>query len=53
MLNKLGPRIWMSILMATWGSIMMLMGAVKNGPQLIVARCFLGIAEVSSLYISM
>ncbi|KAI7848875.1 major facilitator superfamily domain-containing protein [Circinella umbellata] len=44
-LNKLGPRIWMSIMMATWGTIMMLMGAVKTGPQLIVARCFLGVAE--------
>ncbi|KAI9272730.1 major facilitator superfamily domain-containing protein [Phascolomyces articulosus] len=45
MLNKIGPRIWMAILMGVWGVIMCSMAAVKNGTQLIVARLFLGVAE--------
>ncbi|KAI7848882.1 major facilitator superfamily domain-containing protein [Circinella umbellata] len=44
-LNKIGPKIWISILLITWGSIMMAMAAVKNSTQIFVARFFLGVAE--------
>ncbi|KAF9435583.1 hypothetical protein BGZ76_005957 [Entomortierella beljakovae] len=44
-LKKLGPRIWIPIVMIAWGSISICMAAVKDGTGLIVARFFLGLAE--------
>ncbi|KAG2226073.1 hypothetical protein INT45_011690 [Circinella minor] len=44
-LNKLGPRLWISIIIVLCGGVLMAMAAVKNGPQLIIARFFLGVAE--------
>ncbi|KAI9244474.1 major facilitator superfamily domain-containing protein [Phascolomyces articulosus] len=45
MLKILGPRIWISLIMIVWGAVMAAMSACRNGPELIVARVFLGIAE--------
>ncbi|KAF9167630.1 hypothetical protein DFQ26_003786 [Actinomortierella ambigua] len=45
MLKKVGPRIWISIVMLAWGTIMMCMAAVTNPAGLLAARFFLGFAE--------
>ncbi|KAG2217614.1 hypothetical protein INT45_004169 [Circinella minor] len=45
MLNKLGPRLWMSIIIILCGIVMIAMSQVKNGVQLILVRFFLGITE--------
>ncbi|KAI1315500.1 hypothetical protein EDD11_000733 [Mortierella claussenii] len=44
-LKLVGPRIWISAVMVTWGGIMMAMAAVKDATGLLVARFFLGVAE--------
>ncbi|KAI8148988.1 major facilitator superfamily domain-containing protein [Fennellomyces sp. T-0311] len=44
-LKMLGPRIWISTIMIVWGAIMAAMAACRNGPELIAARFFLGVAE--------
>ncbi|KAI9274737.1 major facilitator superfamily domain-containing protein [Phascolomyces articulosus] len=45
LLNKIGPRIWISCIMVMFGCATASMAAVKNGTQLIIARMFLGICE--------
>ncbi|KAI8137173.1 major facilitator superfamily domain-containing protein [Fennellomyces sp. T-0311] len=47
LLNRLGPKIWISVILVMWGIVMAAMGAVQNGTDLIVARFFLGVAESS------
>jgi hypothetical protein len=45
-LKLMRPSIWISILMLSWGTVMTLMGIVQNFAGLVVARFFLGVAEV-------
>lgn len=45
-LKLIRPSIWLSILMFSWGVVMTLMGIVKSYHGLLVARFFLGVAEV-------
>ena len=47
-----GPRLWLSIILIVWGVIMAVMSKCKTGPELIVARFFLGVAEVCTVYFS-
>ncbi|ORY97594.1 major facilitator superfamily domain-containing protein [Syncephalastrum racemosum] len=50
MVSKMvGPKIWIPAIMITWGVIMAAMSATNNGPGLMAARFFLGVAE-SGLY---
>ncbi|KAI7860809.1 major facilitator superfamily domain-containing protein [Circinella umbellata] len=44
-LNKLGPRLWISILMILCGCVMMIMSIAKNDTSLIFIRLFLGFTE--------
>ncbi|KAF9110197.1 hypothetical protein BGX27_006663 [Mortierella sp. AM989] len=44
-LKKLGPRIWVPIVMFCWGTVSICMAAVSNGTGLIVTRFLLGLAE--------
>ncbi|KAG0010208.1 hypothetical protein BGZ80_001674, partial [Entomortierella chlamydospora] len=44
-LKKVGPRIWVSIVMICWGTVSVCMAAVRSGTGLIVARFFLGLTE--------
>ncbi|KAI7881293.1 MFS general substrate transporter [Lichtheimia hyalospora FSU 10163] len=44
-LKLIGPRYWISLIMLVWGVIMAAMSACKDGPSLLAARFFLGIAE--------
>ncbi|KAG2218251.1 hypothetical protein INT45_006252, partial [Circinella minor] len=44
-LNKLGPRLWISILMISCGCVMMVMSIAKNDTSLIIIRLFLGFTE--------
>lgn len=41
----MGPRYWISLIMLVWGVVMAAMAACKNGPGLLAARFFLGLAE--------
>lgn len=41
----MGPRYWISLIMLVWGVIMAAMAACKDGPSLLAARFFLGLAE--------
>ncbi|KAG0376598.1 hypothetical protein BGX24_007504 [Mortierella sp. AD032] len=45
MLKKVGPKLWITIIMIVWGAIMMAMAAVKDYGDLLAARFFLGLAE--------
>ncbi|KAK0761632.1 hypothetical protein N5P37_006585 [Trichoderma harzianum] len=45
LLKILKPRVWIPIIMLSWGTIMTLMGIVQSYSGLVVARVFLGIAE--------
>jgi ACS family tartrate transporter-like MFS transporter len=45
LLHKIGARIWIARILITWGVVAMLTGAVRNVPQLYVARFLLGVAE--------
>ncbi|KAI9263336.1 major facilitator superfamily domain-containing protein [Phascolomyces articulosus] len=49
MLKVVGPCIWIPLIMVVWGTIMALMSLCTNGPSLMAARFFLGVAE-SGLY---
>ncbi|KAG0055088.1 hypothetical protein BGZ83_009615 [Gryganskiella cystojenkinii] len=44
-LKRIGPRLWISFVMVTWGLIMMSMAGVKSAAGLFAARFFLGVAE--------
>ncbi|KAF9328192.1 hypothetical protein BGZ91_001113 [Linnemannia elongata] len=45
MLKKVGPKLWIAIIMIVWAIIMMAMAAVKDYGGLLAARFFLGLAE--------
>lgn len=45
LLKKLTPRIFFTIVIIAWGTIMTLMGLVHNNSGLLTARFFLGVAE--------
>ncbi|KAG0244074.1 hypothetical protein BGW41_000502 [Actinomortierella wolfii] len=45
MLKKVGPRIWITVVMLAWGVVMMCMAAVTNPAGLLASRFFLGFAE--------
>ena len=44
-LKFLTPRIWLTIIVLAWGTVMTLMGIVQNYAGLLAARFFLGITE--------
>lgn len=48
-LKKVRPSIWLSFLIISWGTIMTLMGIVKDFKGLIACRVMLGLAEVCFL----
>lgn len=45
-LKLLRPNIWLTILILSWGTVLTLMGVVKNYSGLLAARFFLGLTEV-------
>lgn len=45
LLKKLRPSIWLPTIMVAWGTVMTLMGIVKNYEGLLIARIFLGVTE--------
>ncbi|MBE3045823.1 hypothetical protein IMZ48_25420 [Candidatus Bathyarchaeota archaeon] len=45
LLVKLRPSIWLPAIMVAWGTVMTLMGIVKNYHGLLIARIFLGVTE--------
>ncbi|KAI8162580.1 putative transporter [Colletotrichum sp. SAR 10_70] len=45
LLKKLRPSIWLPTIMIAWGTVMTLMGIVRNYHGLLVARIFLGVTE--------
>lgn len=45
LLKILQPSIWISVLMFSWGTVMMLMRLISTYQGLLVARFFLGVAE--------
>jgi len=46
-LKKLKPRVWLTIIVLAWGTVMTLMGLVQSYSGLLAARFFLGLTEVS------
>ncbi|KAI0126752.1 major facilitator superfamily domain-containing protein [Xylariales sp. AK1849] len=45
LLKKLRPSRWLPFIMVAWGTVMTLMGIVRNYQGLLAARFFLGVAE--------
>ena len=45
LLKKLRPSRWLPAIMVAWGTVMTLMGLVKNYEGLLTARIFLGVTE--------
>ncbi|KAF9206102.1 hypothetical protein BGZ59_000121, partial [Podila verticillata] len=45
MLKKVGPKLWITVIMVVWSAIMMATAAVKDYAGLLSARFFLGLAE--------
>ncbi|KAI8074191.1 major facilitator superfamily domain-containing protein [Gongronella butleri] len=45
LLKRIGPQLWLSIVMVAWGVVMASMAAVHNTAGLLVSRFFLGITE--------
>ena len=45
LLKRLRPSIWLPTIMVAWGTVMTLMGIVKNYHGLLTARIFLGVTE--------
>ncbi|KAI9276867.1 major facilitator superfamily domain-containing protein [Phascolomyces articulosus] len=45
MLKKVGPNIWLPLVMVSFGIVMACMAAVHNGAGLLASRFFLGITE--------
>ncbi|KAI3337566.1 MFS general substrate transporter [Xylariaceae sp. AK1471] len=45
MLKRLRPSRWLPLIMVAWGTVMTLMGIVRNFQGLLAARLFLGVAE--------
>ncbi len=44
-LKKWRPSRWLPTIMVAWGTVMTLMGLVRNYQGLLAARLFLGVAE--------
>ncbi|KAF6833255.1 hypothetical protein CPLU01_05606 [Colletotrichum plurivorum] len=44
-LKKVRPSLWLSFLVLSWGTVMTLMGAVKNFKGMVICRVFLGLCE--------
>lgn len=44
-LKKIGPRIWLALIMVVWGISTTCIGTVENYEGLLVGRIFLGVAE--------
>jgi MFS family permease len=44
-LKKIGPPIWISAVMITWGGVTMALAACNNAPSLLATRFFLGLSE--------
>ncbi|KAI9805321.1 MAG: hypothetical protein M1833_005774 [Piccolia ochrophora] len=45
LLKRLRPSIWLPSIMVAWGTVMTLMGVVKDFKGLLIARLFLGVTE--------
>ncbi|KAL7917752.1 major facilitator superfamily domain-containing protein [Trichoderma austrokoningii] len=45
LLKKLRPSVWLPTIMVAWGTVMTLMGIVRNYHGLLAARIFLGVTE--------
>lgn len=45
LLKRLRPSIWLPTIMVAWGTVMTLMGLVRNFEGLLAARFFLGVTE--------
>jgi hypothetical protein len=45
LLKKLRPSVWLPTIMVAWGTVMTLMGIVRNYHGLLIARIFLGVTE--------
>ncbi|KAF2265117.1 MFS general substrate transporter [Lojkania enalia] len=45
LLKTLRPSVWLPTIMVAWGTVMTLMGIVKDFKGLLVARLFLGVTE--------
>ncbi|KAK8059021.1 hypothetical protein PG994_009469 [Apiospora phragmitis] len=45
LLKKFRPSRWLPMIMVAWGTVMTLMGIVRNYEGLLAARIFLGVAE--------
>lgn len=45
LLKKLRPSRWLPGIMVAWGTVMTLMGLVRNYHGLLIARIFLGVTE--------
>ncbi|KAH9995345.1 major facilitator superfamily domain-containing protein [Xylariaceae sp. FL0662B] len=45
LLKKLRPSRWLPLIMVAWGTVVTLMGIVKNFEGLLIARIFLGVTE--------
>ena len=50
-LKVIGPRLWLSIILIVWGFIMAAMSKCRTGSELLIARFFLGVAEVCILWL--
>ncbi|KAG9324801.1 hypothetical protein KVV02_004674 [Mortierella alpina] len=44
-LKRVGPKIWLTLVMFIWGGVSMCMAAVTNGAGLLATRFFLGLTE--------
>ncbi|CCF36649.1 hypothetical protein CH063_01541 [Colletotrichum higginsianum] len=44
-LKKVRPSLWLSFLVLSWGTVMTLMGVVKNFQGMAICRVFLGLCE--------
>lgn len=45
LLKKVTPKIWLPLIMILWGTVMTMMGLVKNYGQLVATRVLLGVFE--------
>ncbi|KAL9487891.1 hypothetical protein ACSS6W_000168 [Trichoderma asperelloides] len=45
LLKRLRPSVWLPTIMVAWGTVMTLMGIVRNYHGLLIARIFLGVTE--------
>lgn len=45
LLKRFRPSVWLPSIMVAWGTVMTLMGLVRNYHGLLIARVFLGVTE--------